>query len=77
MPGNVMPCIVMYVCPNDKHSLSLSTGPMGDIYVHAIIAPRDTILDNGHHRDAQFVLQNIISITACDTSLEIVHPLIT
>ena len=70
-----MSSIVMHVIPNDTHPLSLSPGPMGDISVHASVAAHDTTLDNSNHRGAQYVPRNIVSISACDTSLEMVHPL--
>ena len=60
----------MHVFPNDTHPLSLSSGPMGDISVHASVAAHDTTLDNSNHRGARYVPRNIISITACNTTLE-------
>ena len=48
----------MYVFHNDTHLMSLSTGPMGDISVHAFVAAHDTTF-------------NIVTIAARDTSLEI------
>ena len=65
----------MHVFPNDTHPLSISPGPMGDISVHASVAAHDTTLDNSNHRGARYVPQNIVSIAARDTSLEMVHPL--
>ena len=69
--------IVMHVFLNDTHPLSLSPEPMGDISVHASVAVHDTTLDNSYLHGARYVPRNIISITACDTTLEIVHPLTT
>ena len=60
----------MHVFPNDTHPLSLSLGPMGDISVHASVVAHDTTLDNSNHPDARYIPQNIISIAAHDTSLE-------
>ena len=67
----------MHVFLNDTHPLSLSPGPMGDISVHASVAAHDTTLDNSNHYGAQYVLRNIISITARDTTLEMIHPYTT
>ena len=67
----------MHVFLNDTHPLSLSTGPMGDISVHAYVAAHDTTLDNSNLCGARYVSQNIISIAARDTTLEMVHPLTT
>ena len=69
--------IVMHVFLNDTHPLSLSPGPMGDISVHVSVAVHDMTLDNSNLHGARYVPQNIISIAARDTTLEIVHPLIT
>ena len=77
MQWNAMSNIMMHVFPNDTHPLSLSPGPMGDISVHASVAAHDTTLDNSNHRDALYVHPNIIFITAYNTTLEMVHPLIT
>ena len=59
------------VFPNDTHTLSLILRPMGDIFVHASVAAHYMTLDNSKCHDARYVPQNIISITVCDTSLEI------
>ena len=67
----------MHVFLNDTHPLSLSTGPMGDIYVHASVAAHDTTLDNSNYRGVRYVLRNIIFIAARDTTLEMLPPLIT
>ena len=75
-----MRCNVKYsdAClPNDTHPLSLSPGPMGDISVHAYVAVHDTIIDNSNRRDARYVPQNIITIAARATTLEMVLSLIT
>ena len=72
-----MSSTVMHVFPNDTHSMSLSLGPMGDKSVHASVALHDTTLDNSNRRGARYVPRNIISITARDTTLEMVHPFIT
>ena len=69
--------IVMHVFLNDTHPLSLSPGPMGDISVHASVAAHDTTLDNSNLRGARYVPRNIISIAACDTTLEMIHPYTT
>ena len=53
-----MSSIMMHVLPSDTHPLSLSRGPMGDIFVNASVAAHDTTLD-------------IVTIAARDTSLEI------
>ena len=57
-----MSSIMMHVWPNDTHPLSLSSGPMGDISVHASIAAHDTTLDK------------IVTFAAGDTSLKISYP---
>ena len=67
----------MHVFLNDTHPLSLSPGPMGDISVHASVAAYDMTLDKSNLRDTQYVLRNMLSIAARDTTLEMVHPLIT
>ena len=67
----------MHVFPNDTHPLSLSLGPMGDIFVYASVAVHDTTLDNSNRCGERYVPRNIISITTHDTTLEMVHPLIT
>ena len=67
----------MHVFPNDTHPMSLSLGPMGDISIHASVAAHDTTLDNSNHRSARYIPRNIIFIAARDTTLKIVHPLIT
>ena len=67
----------MHVFLNDKHPLCFSSGPMGDISVHASVAAHDTTLDNSNLRGARYVPQNIISIAVRDTTLEMVHPLTT
>ena len=67
--------IVMHVFLNDTHPLSLSPGPMRDISVHASVVAHDTTLDNSNHRGALYVTQNIVSIAARDTFLEMLHPL--
>ena len=72
-----MSSTVMHVFPNDTHQLSLSLGPIGDISVHASVAAHDTTIDNSNHRGVRYVPRNIISITARDTTLEMVHPLTT
>ena len=64
----------MHVFLNDTHPLSLSPGPMGDIFVLASFAAHDTTLDNSNLRGARYVPQNIISIAARDTTLEMIHP---
>ena len=69
-----MSSIMMHVLPSDTHPLSLSRGPMGDIFVHASVAAHDTTLDNSNHRGARYVPRNIVSIAARDTSLEMVYP---
>ena len=65
--------IVMHVFLNDTHPLSLGPGPMGDISVHAFVATHDTTLDNGNHHGTRYVPRNITSITACGTTLEMIH----
>ena len=70
-----MSSIMMHVFLNDTHPLSLSPGPMLDISVHASVAAHDTTLDNSNHRGVRYVRQNIVSITARDMSLEMLHPL--
>ena len=77
MQWNAMSSIVMHVFPNDTHPLSLSLGPMRDISVHASVMVHDTTLDNSNHRGTRYDPRNIISIAVRDTTLEIVHPLIT
>ena len=67
----------MYVFHNDTHLMSLSTGPMGDISVHAFVAAHDTTLDNNNLRSARYLPRNMISIASRDTTLEMVHPLTT
>ena len=69
--------IVMHVFLNDTHPLFLSPGPMEDISVHASVAAHDMTLDYSKCRGARYVPQNIISILTPDTTLEMVHPLIT
>ena len=69
--------IVMHVFLNDKHPLSLSLGPMGDIFVYASVAVHDTTLDNSNRCGEQYVPRNIISIAARNTTLERVHPFTT
>ena len=53
MPLDSMSSIMMHVFLNDTHSLSLSPGPMGDIFVHASVAAHDTTLDNSNFRGAR------------------------
>ena len=67
----------MHVFLNDTHPLSLSPGPMRDMYVNASVAAHDTTLDNSNHRSARYVPPNIISIAARDTTLEMIHPYTT
>ena len=62
--------ILMHVFLSDTHPLSLSPGPMGEIYIHASVAAHDTTLDNTNLHGARYVPRNIISITARDTTLE-------
>ena len=62
--------IVMHVFLNDTHPLSFSSGPMGDISVHASVVAHDMTLNNSNLRDARYVPRNIISIAARDTTLE-------
>ena len=50
---------------------------MGDISVHASVAAHDMTLDKSNLRDTQYVLRNMLSIVARDTTLEMVHPLTT
>ena len=71
-----MGCNVKYndAWPSDTQPLSLSPGPIGDIFVHASIVVCDTILDNSNHRGVRYVPLNIVSIAARDTSFEMVHP---
>ena len=67
----------MHVFLNDTHLLSLSPGSMGDISLHASATAHDTTLDNSNLHGTRYISQNIISIAARDTTLEMVHPLIT
>ena len=69
--------MVMHVFPNNTYPLSFSLIPMGDIFVHASVVAHNTTLDNKNYRGARYVSQNIISIAACDTILEMVHSLTT
>ena len=69
--------IVMHVFLNGTHPLSFSSGPMGDISVNESVAAHDMNLDNSNLCGARYVPRNIISIAVRDTTLEIVHPLIT
>ena len=69
--------IVMHVFLNDTHPLCLSLEPMGYISVHVSVVAHDTTLNNSNLRGARYIPQNIISIAARDTALEMVHPLAT
>ena len=61
---------VMHVRRNDTHPLSLSQGPMWDIYVHSSIAACDTTLNYSNNRDVRYVSRNIIFIVGRNTTLE-------
>ena len=63
----------MHVFLNDTHPLSLSLGPMRDISVHVFVTARNTNLDISNLHGTQYVPQNIISIAARDTTLELIH----
>ena len=67
----------MHVFPNDTHPLSLSLGPMGDIFVHASVAAYDTTLDNSNLYGARYIPRNIISNAARDKTLKMIHPYTT
>ena len=69
--------IVMHAFLNDTHPLSLSPGPMGNIFVHASVMAYDTTRDNSNVGGARYVPRNIISIAASDTTLYMVHPYMT
>ena len=62
--------IVIHVFLNDTHQVSLSQGPVGDIYVHASAAAHNLTLDNSNHWGARYVPRNIISIAACNTTID-------
>ena len=63
MPWDAMSRIMMHVFHNDTHPLSLSLGPMGDIYVNASVAAHDTTRPS-----------IIVTFAARDTSLKIWYP---
>ena len=72
-----MSCIMMYVWPSDSHPLSLNLGLMGDISVHQSVAAHYTTFDNSNYHGAQYVPRNKIFNATRDTTLIMVHPLIT
>ena len=69
-----MSSIVMHDFPHNTHLLSLSLGPLGDIFVNASVVVHDMTHDKSNRRGARYVPRNIISIAARDTTLEMVHP---